>query len=94
MNKQKPVYRLVDGKGRVTIPKEMRDTAEMEYGDIVRLGIYKGAVMVKKVDVIELGDQSPEAIEAYVFAAVKTMPQGKQVELASRLFKLIEQGKS
>ena len=94
MNKQKPIYRLMDAKGRITIPKEMRETVEMESGDIIKLDTHKGTVMIKKVDIIEIGDQSPEAIEAYVFAAVKNMPQNKQMELASRLFKLIEQGKS
>ena len=33
----KPVYKLLDHKGRVLIPKEMRDAAGMEYGDIVGL---------------------------------------------------------
>ena len=34
----KPMYRLVDGKGRVLIPKSMREAAKLEYGDIVCLG--------------------------------------------------------
>ena len=28
----KPMYRLVDGKGRVLIPKSMREAAKLEYG--------------------------------------------------------------
>ena len=35
----KPMYRLVDGKGRVLIPKSMREAAKLEYGDIVCLGV-------------------------------------------------------
>ena len=34
----RPIYKLVDSKGRVLIPKMLRDAAKMEYGDIVRLG--------------------------------------------------------
>ena len=40
--KEKPIYKLVDGKGRVLIPKSLRDAAKMEYGDIVRLGLAEG----------------------------------------------------
>ena len=40
----KPIYKLVDGKGRVLIPKALRDAAKMEYGDIVRLGLADGRV--------------------------------------------------
>ena len=62
----KPMYRLVDGKGRVLIPKSMREAAKLEYGDIVCLGMAGGKITVRKVEVIEVGDQSPEAVEAYV----------------------------
>lgn len=62
--KNKSIYKLVDGKGRVLIPKSLRDAAKLEYGDIVRLGLTDGKVTVRKVDVVEAGDQSPEAVEA------------------------------
>ena len=62
----KPVYKLLDQKGRVLIPKEMRNAAGMDYGDIVSLGLADGRVTVRKVSIIEVGDQSPEAVEAYV----------------------------
>lgn len=52
----KPIYKLVDGKGRVLIPKSLRDAAKMEYGDIVRLGLADGKVTVRKVDIVEAGD--------------------------------------
>ena len=55
--KNKPIYKLVDGKGRVLIPKSLRDAAKLEYGDIVRLGLTDGKVTVRKVDVVEAGDQ-------------------------------------
>ena len=48
---RKPIYKLIDSKGRVLIPKSMRDAAKMEYGDIVRLGLADGKVTVRKVDV-------------------------------------------
>ena len=62
----KPIYKLVDSKGRVLIPKALRETAHMEYGDIVRIGLSSGRITVTKVDIVEVGDQSSEAVEAYV----------------------------
>lgn len=89
----KPVYKLMDGKGRVLIPKEMRVATGMDYGDIVRLGMANGKVSVKKVDIIEVGDQSPEAVEAYVRAAFKTMPDDTRISLISDLTNLLQQKK-
>ena len=89
----KAIYKIIDGKGRVLIPKEMRDASGMEYGDIVRLGIQSGKVSVRKVDLIEVGDQSPEAVEAFVHAAIREMPEETQIAIAARLLELIEQRK-
>ena len=64
--KNKPIYKLMDSKGRVLIPKELRTASGMDYGDIVRLGLSNGTVSVQKVDIIEIGDQSPEAVDVMV----------------------------
>ena len=88
--KEKPIYKLVDGKGRVLIPKGLRDAAKIEYGDIVRLGLIEGKVTIRKVDVVEAGDQSPEAVEAYVRAAFKSMPDAVWLELIGELSALLQ----
>ena len=91
--KAKPIYKIVDGKGRILIPKELRAASGMDYGDIVRLSVQHGVVTAKKVDLIEVGDQSPEAVEAFVHAAIREMPEDTQISIAARLLELIEQRK-
>ncbi|MCQ5144509.1 AbrB family transcriptional regulator [Enterocloster bolteae] len=86
----KPIYKLVDGKGRVLIPKALRDAARMDYGNIVRLGLADGKVSVCKVDIVEVGDQSPEAVEAYVRAAFRSMPDTTRLELIAELSGLLQ----
>lgn len=85
------IYKVLDDKGRILIPRQLRAAAEMNHGDIIRLGIQKGVVTAKKVDLIEVGDQSPQAVEAYVFSAVKTMEKQTLLSLAARLIALIEE---
>ena len=89
--KIKPVYKLVDEKGRVLIPQNIRDAAKIRRGDIVRLGLSDGNVTIQKVDVIEVGVQSPEMVEAYVRAAIKSMSDDIRLELISELSALIQQ---
>lgn len=86
----KPIYKLVDGKGRVLIPKPLRDAARMDYGNIVRLGLTDGKVTMCKVDIVEVGDQSPEAVEAYVRAAFRSMPDTTRLELIAELSGLLQ----
>ena len=42
---KKPVYKLLDEKGRILIPKEFRQMAELESGDIVKLSVSSGKIM-------------------------------------------------
>ena len=46
---------------------------------------------VRKVSIIEVGDQSPEAVEAYVRAAIRTMPDDTRLSLISDLSGLMRQ---
>ena len=84
------IYKLVDGRGRVLIPKALREAAKLEYCDVVRLGLADGIVTVRRVDVIEPGDQSPEAVEAYVRAALRTMPDRTRLDLLAELSGLLQ----
>ena len=88
---KKPVYKLLDEKGRILIPKEFRQMAELESGDIVKLSMSSGKIVVSKVDIVEMGSQDPQAVEAYVNAAVKHMSPAKQVALAARILKFAQQ---
>lgn len=56
----KPVYKVMDNKGRVLIPRELRLAAGMCGGDILALQLQEGKVSVRKVEIVEVGDQSPE----------------------------------
>lgn len=88
---EKPIYKLIDNKGRIYVPKFLRDVLEMEEGDIVRMEVDKEKLTVRKVHIIEAGDKSPEATEAFVRAAVQTMPSETQLSIAAQLIRLAEQ---
>ena len=65
----KEMYRLIDSRGRVYLPKELRLALGMENGSFVKLVESEGNLQLRKVHLIELGDHTPEAVEAYVSAA-------------------------
>lgn len=52
---KKAIYKLLDEKGRVLIPKELRQKTEMESGDILKLSVSGGKLSVAKVDIVEVG---------------------------------------
>ena len=63
----------------------------MHPGDIIRLEADNGGwIGLMKVELIEAGDQSPEAMEAYVRAAVRQMPDKSRESLLAELAELIQ----
>lgn len=40
----KTIYRALDGRGRITIPEEIREQAELKYNSIVGVGYDNGVV--------------------------------------------------
>ena len=84
----KELYRIIDSRGRVYLPKETRLAFGLEKGSIVKLMEAEGNLQLKKVHLIEMGDHSPEAVEANVTAAVAAMPREKQLGLATQLLEL------
>lgn len=87
-----PVFKVLDDKGRVLIPYEMRKEAEIKCGDIVKVSIDKGVVNITKADLIEVCDQSHDARSKYVHSAVKHMSRQEQMELAEKLIRLNKEG--
>ena len=82
----KPMYRLVDGKGRVLIPKSMREAAKLEYGDIVCLGMAGGKSKRREGE----GVGYSEAVEAYVRTAFQFMPDSLRLDLIGELSRLLQ----
>lgn len=91
MNKSEPVNKVLDEKGRVLIPRGLRAAAGMKHGDIIRLGVKNGVITARKLDIVEIGDQSPEAREAFVFAAVKYMGKDALLELIAQIAERVRQ---
>lgn len=83
MNKN--IYKIVDDKGRVLIPHQLRQSLGINKGDIVKLTGSFGKIGVEKVTLIEAGEMSEEAISEYIELAAKNLPKNKIIEMASFL---------
>lgn len=88
---KKRTYRIVDSKGRIYLPKDVRREAGIDSGDIIRLEADNGGwIGIMKVELIEAGDQSQEAMEAYVRAAIRQMTDSTRMGLLSELAGLMQ----
>lgn len=78
-------FKIVDSKGRIHLPKELRNSIRIHSGDIVTMEFGKDSVKIEKAHLIEKGDQSPEAVQEYLEMACKNMDQKDRLKLAEKL---------
>lgn len=50
----KKIYKIIDESGRILLPKEIRNLLNLELGDIVSLQVIENALIVRKVNVVEI----------------------------------------
>lgn len=50
----KKIYKIIDESGRILLPKEIRNLLNLELGDIVSLQVIENALVVRKVNVVEI----------------------------------------
>lgn len=75
---KKPVYKLLDEKGRVLIPLEMRQKAEMEKGDILKVSINSGKIVISK----QLNDAVLGAYEQALTQSQNSMAKHHEMQQA------------
>ena len=84
----KPIFRLLDEKGRLLIPQSIRESTGIEKGDVVTISAGQGVVVVKKAIVLEGDRMTPGAKRAYLEAMLREMPAdglAEFLELAAHL---------
>ena len=80
-------YKVLDERGRITIPLDYRKEAGLCPGDVIRLSLDAETrrIVISKADVMEYEKEDPEMLEACIYAAVRTLTREKKVALAASL---------
>ena len=86
----KPIFKVVDNKGRVLIPQELRALSGIERGGIVSMVVDRGRIAVKKAIVVDGDDMPMEAKECYVQSAVREFSGKALADLLEVIARLIQ----
>lgn len=62
MKNTKKIYKILDSQGRVVLPRELRDEVDIQKGDIIEFSVRDNAIIVEKLDVVKLNDDSLESL--------------------------------
>lgn len=86
----KAIFKVVDSKGRITLPKHLRDYYSIDTGDIVSLTVDSGKISVKKAIVLEDEKMPLDAKLSYVQAVLRELTPDHLAEVLEQTVQLVK----
>ena len=86
---EQPIFKILDDKGRVLVPQEIRSSLGLSKGDVVALRTEAGRLTVKKAVVVEGAHMPPAAKKAYVESALREFNGEQLAELLALIAQLV-----
>lgn len=90
MKNTKKIYKILDSQGRIILPRELREKADIQKGDIIELSVHDHAIIVEKLDVVKLNDDSLDNLHNTVISSAKKLDKKTLLILAKRLVEFAE----
>lgn len=84
------VYKILDPQGRIVLPLELREQVDIQKGDILELRVHKNAIVIEKLDVVKLNDESLQNMQNMILSTAKKLNRGSLLFIAKRLVELAE----
>ncbi|QIK86619.1 AbrB/MazE/SpoVT family DNA-binding domain-containing protein [Erysipelothrix sp. HDW6B] len=88
------VFKVLDDKGRVVIPKEHRDIASLQPGDVIKIIADTKGITLRKVGIVDHDAQSSQDIESVIQNALNSLPQSKQLKVAKIILQTLERNQT
>lgn len=86
----KKIYRILDSQGRLVLPCELREEADIQKGDILEISRRENQIIIEKIDIIKLNDASKESMENTVVSVARKLDRKSLLMLARRLVEFAE----
>lgn len=89
-NQKKSEYKILDHQGRVSIPQEIREKADIHKGDIIEIKNNRNGVQISKLDIVKLNDESIESLRNMVISSARKLDKKSLLTLAKKLVEMAE----
>lgn len=89
-NQKKIQFKILDQQGRIIIPQEIRDKADIQKGDIVEIRNNRVGIQITKLDIVKLNDESKETLRNMVISSARKLDKKSLLTLAKKLVELVE----
>lgn len=86
----KKFYKIIDDKGRIQLPNEIKKEADLSNGDIVTITADGMLIKIQKTEIIDLRSESKDMLEARIVAAFKLLDKKDEKKVMKRIIEISE----
>lgn len=90
MKNNTSMIRILDSRGRITIPKEIRDLANIQSDDIVKMVPDEGSILIRKVGVQDYAGNSEKELVDNIQNALALLNKTKRIKVAKSIIGSLE----
>lgn len=83
-------FKIIDRQGRITLPQEMRKKLDIHKEDVVELTATRTGILISKLDIVKLNDDSLESLRNTVIASAKKLDRKTLLALAKKMVDIAE----
>lgn len=89
-NQKKSQFKILDTQGRLVIPQDIRDKADIHKGDIVEIKNERNGILIAKIDIVKLNDESMEALQNMVISSARKLDKKSLLMLTKKMVEMAE----
>lgn len=86
----KSEIKILDDKGRLSISKNLREALQLESGDVLKIQVKDGGLLVRKVGILDYEGSSDKEIMSNIQNAFNSLSKSKKISLVKKIIKMIE----
>ena len=89
-NQKKSQFKILDTQGRLVIPQDIRDKADIHKGDIVEIKNVRNGILIAKLDIVKLNDESIEALQNMVISSARKLDKKSLLMLTKKMVEMAD----
>ena len=89
-NQKKSQFKILDTQGRLVIPQDFCDKADIHKGDIVEIKNVRNGILIAKLDIVKLNDESIEALQNMVISSARKLDKKSLLMLTKKMVEMAE----
>ena len=86
------ILKIIDARGRLTLPKEIREQVGFQDGDVIKLSVNNNSIVLTKVGILDQQGNTINELKMNIHNALSYMEEKERLQVIELILKTLERG--